>query len=251
MTQVEAQLIGEDDIVDLTSASTYSSGEFIQLTDGRAGFVLGLKAIASGDEYAVQVEGRVFAKAASAVTFAVGEMAWWDASANTAINEKDAGSGDFAIGRAYRAKASGASGVYIELNEGVMAGKINFTGTIVEPVSTITTSAFTLRTSVHGGKTILLTSAAGSRHKRLTLAATSLVTCGTRFSIINGVATLTSNGISIIPSATILLNGSSALVKSSSRAAVGAAIEIVRVGSGYYTRSQQPGKAVANSLVWV
>lgn len=143
------------------------------------------------------------------------------------------------------------SGTNTHSGANTFSGAVTFTGTQIEPVSTVNTSAFTLRTSAHAGKTLLLTSAAGSRHKRLTLARTSLVTCGSVFRIVNGVSTLTSNGISVIPTSAQKLNGSSRGFKSTSRCAVGGGIEVIRAGSGYYTRNMTPGSAIASSLVWV
>lgn len=135
-------------------------------------------------------------------------------------------------------------------NDITLEGAITRTGTQVERGSTVTTSAFTLRTSAHSGKSLLLTSAAGSRHKRLTLARTSLVTCGTVFRIINGISTLTSLGISIIPTSLQKLNGSSRGLKSTSRLPVGGSIEIERIGSGYYTRAVDRGTNANSSLIW-
>lgn len=251
MAQVEAQFLNEAGQRDLSSSSTYSSGEIIQLDDGLAGVVLGLKAVASGDAYEVATLGRFDVKAASATTFAVGEMVWWDASANAAINEKSIGSGDFPIGRAYRSKASGALVVRVDLNVGVASGKIAFTGTQIRPVLTLTTSSFTLRTSVHSGVSLLMTSTAGSQHKRIHLPKTSICTCGSYFEIINGITTLRSDGITIVTSAAMKLDGTSRPTESTSRAAIGASIGVLRIGAGYYVQHRDPGRAVANSLVWV
>jgi len=252
MTQVEAQFLAEHGKIDFSSTTAYSSGEVIQTTDGRAGVVLGLKAVASGDQVTIATAGRFDVWAATGTTFADGEMVWWDKSANLAINEKSiAASDDFPIGRAYKAKASGPLVVSVDLNVGVASGKINFTGTTVQSVSVTTTSSFTLRTSEHSGKIILLTSTAGSQHKRIFLPKTSLATCGSVFTIINGIGTLRSDGITIRTSAGIKLNGSSRPVESTSRAARGAMIRIVRVGTGYYTMGTDSGSAIQSSLVWV
>ena len=140
-------------------------------------------------------------------------------------------------------------------NEPAYNGDVTFagqiTGTQIDSVQVVNTSAFTLQTSTYGGKTLVLTSASGSRHKRVTLAKTSLVTSGTVFRIINGVGTLTSQGISIIPPAAQKINGSSRGYKSTSLIAKGGAIELVKIDSTYYTRNMQPGSAIASSLVWV
>lgn len=102
--------------VQKTAATTYASGEVIQLADGRAAVVMGLKAIASGDEMCLNTEGIYAFAAATAVVFAEGEAVYWDASANTAINLANVGAGDFFLGFAEVAKISGPLVVLVDLN---------------------------------------------------------------------------------------------------------------------------------------
>lgn len=98
------------------AATTYASGEVIQLEDGRAGVVAGLQAIASGDAMCLYLAGIFALAAASGVTFAKGEAVYWDASANTAINTANIGAGDFFVGFAEVAKVSGQLVVQTDIN---------------------------------------------------------------------------------------------------------------------------------------
>lgn len=112
----EALTAHDKGIVKFTAAVAYASGEVIQLPDLRAAVVLGLVAIAIGDQVCVATEGAFDVAAASGVTFAEGEAVYWDASANTAINLANVGAGDFFLGYAIRAKVSGQLVVRTDLN---------------------------------------------------------------------------------------------------------------------------------------
>lgn len=131
------------------------------------------------------------------------------------------------------------------------SGAVTFTGTEIQPVTVVTTSAFTLHSSIYSGKTILLTSTAGSRHKRITLPVMSAVSSGFNCRIVNAIGTLTSFGISLIPTSATQIDGTTKIFKSGSRATAGAAIEIHKVNGRIYTTGAHPGRAVASSLVWI
>jgi len=99
---------------DYTPAAAKSAGEIVQWDDGRAAVVkTDLAADALG---AVYLAGIGDVLAASGTTFVVGEDVYWDASANVAINVASAGAGDFRIGTAVAAKASGTTVVRVDLN---------------------------------------------------------------------------------------------------------------------------------------
>lgn len=119
----EATFRSEAGILPYTPSSASSAGEVVQLADGRAAVVQ--CDLAASELGSVKVEGNFDADAATGVTFLVGELVFWDASANTAINSEDTDLADFAIGHATKAKASGELVVRVELNKHfVRRGKI-------------------------------------------------------------------------------------------------------------------------------
>lgn len=132
------------------------------------------------------------------------------------------------------------------------SGLVHLTGKVgVQPHEVINTSQFTLRTSAHGGKVILVTSAAGSRHKRIVLPKTSLVSSGVQFTIVNGLVTPSSKGITIITSAAMKLNNSSRPLQGTTRLVSGGSITIVKLNNAYWVTSRDGGPAIASSLVWI
>jgi len=132
------------------------------------------------------------------------------------------------------------------------SGRVSFTGQTVAPVSVSTTSALTLHSSVYSGKTLLFTSlAASSRHVRITLPVMSAMTSGFWCKIVNGHAVLSSFGISLLPTSATQIDGTTKILKSGSKAAVGASIEVHKVGGKIYILNANPGRAVATSLAWI
>lgn len=100
--------------VEKTAATTYASGEVIQLEDGRAAVVDGLQAVASGDKFLLVAHGVKDLASASATTFALGADVFWDVSANVAITVPAAG--DFYVGKCVQAKVNGDLVVLTDLN---------------------------------------------------------------------------------------------------------------------------------------
>lgn len=114
----EATLLYADGCYPVESAAAaYAAGEIIQLADGRAGVVGGLKAIASGDPVEFYTKGLFTVVVGTSLTFTDGEPVFWDSSANTAINGADVEDGDFYLGRAKGAKGSGATTMVVNFNE--------------------------------------------------------------------------------------------------------------------------------------
>lgn len=140
----EALLSYEAGQVQFTAAQALASGEIIQLSDGRAGVIAGLSAIAIGEAACAYTRGIFLAAAATGVTFIEGETVFWDASANTAINSEDTGLADFALGVAVAAKVSGVLVVNVDLNAHVSRQKI------LEIAAATTLTAADLGATVYG-----------------------------------------------------------------------------------------------------
>lgn len=101
-----------------TAAAALASGEIRQLSDGRAAVVEGLQGVASGDEVSLRHCAVVRVAAASGTTFAKGDKVYWDASASQAVPPSASldGAADHYLGVAAKAKTSGQTEVYVELN---------------------------------------------------------------------------------------------------------------------------------------
>ncbi len=111
---LEALFVQDDCALDYTPSGASLAGEVAQRADGRAGItVADLAASAAGQQ---MVEGVFDLLAGTAVVFTAGEAVYWDASANTAINVADVGAGDFFVGFATKAKASGVLSVRVDIN---------------------------------------------------------------------------------------------------------------------------------------
>jgi|SRR3990172_9514593 len=94
----------------------YTSGEVIQLADGRAAIVANLVPVAIGEQVTFQTVGIGRLASATGTTFAKGAPVYWDASANVAITTPGADA-DFYVGTAVAAKVSGNLNVLVELNQ--------------------------------------------------------------------------------------------------------------------------------------
>jgi hypothetical protein len=93
-----------------------TAGEILQLADGRAAYLVGLKAAAIGDgDRDMGAAGIGKALSASATTFSLGDDVYWDASANLAINAPF-GVGDFYLGACAKAKIATELFVLVDLN---------------------------------------------------------------------------------------------------------------------------------------
>jgi predicted RecA/RadA family phage recombinase len=113
----EALLTKDNDVVDVTTPSAgYSSGEVIQLTDGRAAVVQGLKALVSGDSAGLKTSGQVTVAKTASVVILKGAPVYWDRSANTATPLRAAAGADFFLGTALEDAASAAATVLVDLN---------------------------------------------------------------------------------------------------------------------------------------
>lgn len=102
--------------VDISAPAALSSGQVLQLADGRAAFVAGLTGAASGERTALITAGQVtIAKTASIVILDGGEV-MWDHSANSATIPLYGTDKDFYVGRAIGDAASAATTMLVELN---------------------------------------------------------------------------------------------------------------------------------------
>ncbi len=108
----EALYLGTDDEQVITAAAALNGGDIVALGDGRAGVVQGLGSYAIGDKVKVATKGRFRVLAATGTTFTVGAVVDWDDTNKLAVAD-----GDFNIGRAEFAKASGPLYVDVLLND--------------------------------------------------------------------------------------------------------------------------------------
>ena len=108
----EALYLGTCDEQVITAASALSGGDIVDLGDGRAGVVQGLGTYAIGDSVTLKTTGRHRVLAATGTTFAAGAVVDWDDTGKLAV-----AAGDFNIGRAEFAKASGPLYVDVLLND--------------------------------------------------------------------------------------------------------------------------------------
>lgn len=108
---LEATYLREPTTVKWTAAATFSAGQVVQLPDGRAGVIAGLKGFVSGDEAAAYVEG-VFtlAKTTSMIVLA-GQPLYWDAT-----NNKAKYTGDYYLGVALEDATAAATTCVVDLN---------------------------------------------------------------------------------------------------------------------------------------
>lgn len=95
------------------SAATVGS-EIVFTGDGKAGVIISTKDNASGDTVAVSTEALVWVVAASATTFAAGEVVALNTSTKLAVT--DGSSGSRRIGLAVTAKTNGQTFVLVRLN---------------------------------------------------------------------------------------------------------------------------------------
>jgi hypothetical protein len=113
----EAVVVGaEFDEVTVIASAAYAGGQVIQLADGRAGYVDGLKAVASGDPMNVKVKRPCTVPKAANFVFVKGDEVWWDHSANVAIpypvNDRD-----FYLGTASADVAAATTTMEVNFNE--------------------------------------------------------------------------------------------------------------------------------------
>lgn len=87
-----------DELAVTTPAAGYSSGEVIQLADGRAGYVDGLRALASGEVANLRTGQRVTLAKTASVVCLKGGRAYWDRSANTVTPLRALAGADYSIG---------------------------------------------------------------------------------------------------------------------------------------------------------
>jgi predicted RecA/RadA family phage recombinase len=113
----EAILSKDADTIDVVTPSAgYSSGEVIQLPDGRAAVVQGLTARVENDPAALKTSGQVTLAKTASVVILDGDPIYWDRSANTATPLRAVAGADFPIGVAVGDAASADATVVVDLN---------------------------------------------------------------------------------------------------------------------------------------
>jgi len=113
---LEATPVNDSLCLAVTAEAALAAGEIIQLPDGRAGYVAGLRALVAGDEAGIQVAGRVTVAKTASVVILKGDEVHWDRSANTATPLKAVAGADFSDGVAVKDAAATDTTVEIELN---------------------------------------------------------------------------------------------------------------------------------------
>jgi predicted RecA/RadA family phage recombinase len=112
----EAALCKDASSVTIVAPEALSSGEIIQLPDGRAGITLGLQTVPVG-EFAEMAVERTFTVAKSAsVVILDGAPIYWDRSANSATPLHALAGADFFLGVAIGDAAAADTTVVVDLN---------------------------------------------------------------------------------------------------------------------------------------
>lgn len=111
----DATLIRPRDEVQVTLDAAAASGEIYQLGDGRAAYMGGLSAAASGDRRTFITTGQVTVTKTTSVYFCDGARVYWDHSANSATYKK-VNDRDFYIGRAVGDAAAADTTMAVNLN---------------------------------------------------------------------------------------------------------------------------------------
>lgn len=107
----QAKFVYPGDEIHFTAGAAYSAGDVVSIA-GLAGVIEGLSNVASGDPATARVKGVFDVASASGTTFALGAAVQWDDTNNLAV-----ATGDFALGKAAKAKVSGETTVRVILNE--------------------------------------------------------------------------------------------------------------------------------------
>ena len=113
----EAALYKDADTITILAPTDLASGQVIQLPDGRAGYVMGLKAVAAGDPVEIQVGGQAVVAKTANVEILPGDELRWDRSANTATPLHAIADADFVIGTAVDGAAAADTTVVVALNK--------------------------------------------------------------------------------------------------------------------------------------
>jgi predicted RecA/RadA family phage recombinase len=133
----------------ITPAAGYASGEVIQLSDGRAAQVVGLKALVEGDPAALKPDGQVTLAKTASVVILEGAPLYWDRSAGTCTPLKAVAGGDFFCGVAVKDAASADATVLVNLNV-----QPQYTIDLLrDPLDEVLSGDATLK--VHGGTAVL------------------------------------------------------------------------------------------------
>lgn len=111
----EATIYNEASTITVTVPSGgFDSGEILQLCDGRAAYVSGLRGLSSGERAALQTAGQVTVTKIATKTVLAGGKLYWDRSASSATPIKTSDS--FFIGVAVDDAAKTATSVVVDLN---------------------------------------------------------------------------------------------------------------------------------------
>jgi predicted RecA/RadA family phage recombinase len=105
-----------DNEVQLVATAAHSSGEVIQLPDGRAAIVAGLDSVAIGETFTAYVKGQYTVLKTASVVILDGGKLFWDRSAGKANFKQDVASGDFYLGVAVGDGASADTTIVVDLN---------------------------------------------------------------------------------------------------------------------------------------
>ena len=111
----EATLEKDADTVDVTADAARASGEVLQLTDGRASVVSGLKAVASGDPMSLRTCGQERMPKASVVCLK-GAQAFWDRTNNVVTPLQGVTGANYKCGVFLEDASATAADVLVDMN---------------------------------------------------------------------------------------------------------------------------------------
>jgi predicted RecA/RadA family phage recombinase len=107
----EAQYHQDSDSIQWIAAAALAAGQVVQLEDGRAGVIQGLKAIAAGDAVSARVRGIVTMAKTTSMVLLKGQQVFWDAATN-----KVKYTGDWPVGVVIEDCAAAATTCLVDLN---------------------------------------------------------------------------------------------------------------------------------------
>ena len=113
---IEAAWKNDGEQIKKRAVASVTSGQVIQLADGRAAYANGLKTALAGDPVAWQTEGLAEVQKTTSMVILDGGDVFWDVSANKASFKADPGTPDFKIGTAVGDAAASATTMLVNWN---------------------------------------------------------------------------------------------------------------------------------------
>ena len=154
----EATYLNDSGALDYVTGTALTSGEILQMPDGRAGYVESLNGVAADRAANIRTSGRVTVTKTASLTILDGAKVYWDRSAGgaTPLTISDGTQkGDFYIGVAVGDAAYADTTVVVDLNVPqvnlIELGKTDFVSVAVATSATVIPSIASTMASAYGG----------------------------------------------------------------------------------------------------